>query len=199
MAQRYALLDATTKQIMDVKEWDGKSAWITPDGMQVYMIPEDLYVEIGWQYVQETNSFLKTINSTPGTNVRKIAKIDFMRLFTTTETVRYKLLRLQIANLTEADYMAAVGGDAIKMALVQADVFFDRFDLASEVEMDHPETIVAVNMLGQIGIFGKAPDVTAEHIASRVSQVLAGLSPTPVPVDSEPEEPEPEEPDNSSD
>lgn len=188
--QRYALLDVATKRIMDVKEWDGISAWITPEGMQVYMIPENLYVEIGWQYIQETNSFLKTVNSTPGVDVRKIAKIDFMRLFTTNETVRYKLLRLQISNLTEADYMAAVGGDAVKMALVQADVFFDRFDLASEVEMDHPETVLAVGMLAQIGIFGKEPDVIAEHIAERVSQVLAGLSPTPVPVSPEnPEDP----------
>jgi hypothetical protein len=182
MSQRFAILDQENKTVMSVFQWDGISTWITPQGMQALMIPQNSPVQVGWRYLPETNSFLKTVDS-PSENVRKLAKIDFMRLFTTDEMVRYKLLRMQINALTAADYAAAMAGDAVKMMMIQADVFFDRFDLASEVEMDHPETVQAVELLASTGIFGA--DATPEHIAERIDQVLAGLQPTPVPVPDE--------------
>lgn len=178
---RYAILQNGTNDVLSIVVWDGISVWRTMEGTTALILPSDSPVQVGWRYLPATNSFLKTGSSDPTTPVRRMEKIDFMRLFTTDEMVRYKMLRMQIDALTPADYQAAMAGDALKMVLVQADVYFDRFDLASQLEMDHVETIQGVNMLAQAGIFGVPGEngATAESIAERVELVLAGLQPTP--------------------
>lgn len=176
--QRYALLD-DKNNVFNIVVWDEVSVWQAPVG--AVFLPSGSPVQIGWRYYPETQTFLKLAGSTDPTQpIRKMAKIDFMRLFTVTEMVRYKMLRMQVAALTPADYVAAMSGNAQKMMLVQADVMFDRFDLASELEMEHAETIQGVQMMGQAGIFGNPatdPDVTVDTIAERVEQILAGLMP----------------------
>ena len=187
--QRYALLDSETQTVMRIVVWDGVSTWQVPADASALLIPSNSPVEVGWRYLPATNSFLRAGPNDPTTAIRRMEKIDFMRLFTTMEMVRYKMLRMRINNLTPEDYTDAMMGDAVKMLLVQADVFFDRFDLASQVEMDHAETVMAVDMLAQAGIFGQLgdgeADVTQEYIDDRVSQVLAGLMPGAIPVDEE--------------
>jgi hypothetical protein len=116
-------------------------------------------------------------------SIRRMEKIDFMRLFTTMEMVRYKMLRMAIDNLTQADYTAAMQGDQQKMMLVQADVMFGRFDLASSLEMDHAETIMGVQMMAMAGIFGNVAsgEVTQEYVDQRVERILAGLGSEEIP------------------
>lgn len=196
MTQRYAIINPSTLDVMNVVVWDGESIWKIPDGVQALLLPDTSPVQIGWRYIPITNSFLKNASSDPTAPIRRMEKIDFMRLFKTEELVRYKMLRMMINNLTTEDYMAAMSGDQQKLMLVQADVYFDRFDLASQVEMDHAETVMAIQMLASAGIFGTPGQmgVTTEYVADRVATVLAGLMPNAIPVDPEEPEEEPEVP-----
>lgn len=179
--QRYAILQTDTNTVMSIVVWDEISVWKTPEDTSALMLPANSPVQVGWRYLPDTNSFLRTGTADPTVPTRKMEKIDFMRLFTTDEMVRYKMLRMVIAALNQDDYQAAMSGDAEKMMLIQADVYFDRFDLASELEMDHDETIQGVHMLAAAGIFGTPGqnDVTQEYVDYRVGTVLAGLLPTP--------------------
>lgn len=180
--QRYAILDSTNN-VMSVTVWDGNSVWQTPVGTSALMIPENSPVNVGWRYIPTSNSFLRPGPTDPSMSIRRMEKIDFMRLFTTMEMVRYKMLRMAIDNLTQADYTAAMQGDQQKMMLVQADVMFDRFDLASSLEMDHAETIMGVQMMAMAGIFGNVAsgEVTQEYVDQRVERILAGLGSEEIP------------------
>ena len=190
MTQRYAIIDPSTQTVMNVVVWDGVSTWQIPQGVSALLIPSNSPVQIGWRYVPSTNSFLRAaVSDDPSNPIRRMEKIDFMRLFKTDELVRYKMLRMMINALTTADYQAAMSGDAEKLMLVQADVFLDRFDLASQVEMGHAETVSAIQMLANAGIFGTPGqgDCTTEYVADRVATILAGLMPDAVPLDPAPE------------
>lgn len=180
---RYATLDPQNN-VMSVVVWDGQGPWQVPNN--AILLPDNSPVTTGWRYLPATNSFLASAGGDPNAPIRRLEKIDFMRLFKVDELVRYKLLRLQINSLTQDDYIAAMTGDQSKLMMVQADVYFDRFDLASQVEMDHPETIAALQMLAQAGIFGyvgtEPNHVTQEYVDERVATVLAGLLPNQVPV-----------------
>jgi hypothetical protein len=165
-----------------VTEWDGEGTWMAPNNRTV-MIPYASQIEAGWKYVPMTGSFLEPAPQAEALDgIRRIEKIDFMRLFTTPETVRYKLLRMTVDSLTMADYAAAMAGDQQKLLLVSAGVMFDRFDLASQLELDHPETQQGIGLMGIAGIFGTVGtgpgEVTQEHVNERVAQLIAGVFPS---------------------
>lgn len=167
--------------VVSVTEWDGVGIW-EPVNQPIVVLPPTSGVEAGWKYVATTHSFLEPapLPEAPD-GIHRIEKIDFMRLFTTTETVRYKMVRMAVDALTEADYVAAMTGDQMKLMLVSAGVMFDRFDLASQLELDHPETVQGIQLLAAAGVFGTVGEgpgqVTAEYVAERTAHVMAGMMP----------------------
>ena len=96
----------------------------------------------------------------PPQRLTRIAKIEFSRLFTDGQLIAYLALKAQAKALTAADF-----ADPAKVALVQAAVMFEKFDMLPDlIELDHPETIAGV---GQILV---ANGVVSESEAARILQ-----------------------------
>lgn len=152
--------------VSEVTPWDG-SPFENPPGRTIIVVNDEHPVQVGWVWSPTTNTLYPTV---PIEGPRRVEKIDFMRLFTIEERVRYNALRKQTESLGMEDYMSS---DPYKKMLVSMEVVFKQFDLALKIELDHPETVVGVSLLGMAGIFGDNEAVKAERIA----QVLMGALP----------------------
>lgn len=153
--------------VTEVTPWDG-SPFENPPGRVIIVVSDDHPVQIGWAWSPTTNTLYATV---PTEGPRRVEKIDFMRLFTIEERVRYYALVKQTESLSMADYMS---DDPIKRMMVGLEVIFKQFDLAAKIELDHPETITGLNLLAAAGLFGTNEAVKAE----RISQVLMAVLPT---------------------
>ncbi len=152
--------------VVQVSAWDG-SPFVNPPGRTIVMVADINPVVPGWLFNSTTNT-LHPIAQMAGPN--KVEKIDFMRLFTMEERVRYNALRKQIQSMTAAQYM---GTDPMSQLMIALDIVFDSFDLAAMVELDHHETVQGMGLLAAGGIFGTDP----EHQMLRISQVLTAQVP----------------------
>lgn len=166
--QRIALLIPATMTVDYVVDWNGVGVYPAPLDRLCVFLTEGQNPAQGDYFDQVNGIFKPTVPTTIDGTVRRIEKIDFMRLFTMQETTRYNALRRQVAALTVADYSSS---DPAVQALVSIEVAFNRFDLAAQIELTHPETLGAVNALAYLGIFD------ANEAAQRVLDVLAGIKP----------------------
>jgi len=153
---RYALIEGG--RVTGVSEWDGVTPWAPPASAQAIECPED--VGAGWSY--DGADWLEP--PAPAAEVRRVAKAEFQRLFTTPETVAFNLARRQVAALVPADY---VGGDAQKQALVGLEVFLLRYDALDTIELTHPETAEGLALLVALGVVTEL----------RADAILAGSAP----------------------
>lgn len=153
--------------VTEVNSWDG-SPFMNPPGRTVIIVSDTHAVQVGWLWASSTNTLFPTV---PTLGLRRVEKIDFMRLFTLEERVRYNALRKITQQLTSEDYMSQ---DQMKQLFVALDIVFDSFDLAAMVELDHPETQQGMGLLAAAGVFGSDPS----HQMSRLSQVMAGQMPS---------------------
>jgi len=98
----------------------------------------------------------------PAVRLPVISKIDFSRLFTGEQMVKYLALKAAAKALTPADF-----ADPAKAVTIQAAVMFEKFGLLPDlIELDHPETIAGV---GQILVAaGVLPAPEAERILANV-------------------------------
>lgn len=163
MSKLVVVIDGT---VSEVTQWDG-SPFENPPGRTIIIVSDDHGVQVGWVWSPTTNTLYPTV---PTDGVKKVEKIDFMRLFTIEERVRYNALRKQTELLTAADYMS---NDPMKQMLIGLEVIFKQFDLAAKIELEHPETIQGVQIMAAAGLFGTNEAVKAE----RVSQVLRAVMP----------------------
>lgn len=149
-----------------VETWDG-SPFENPPGRRVVMVDDSHQVKPGWLFNPGTNTLMPTV---PIEGPRRVHKVDFMRLFTLDERVRFNAFKKQVAALAPEDYMSA---DPVKQLLVALEVLFEQLESVELVELDHAETIQGINMIAVAGIFGSDPAVQAVRIA----QVLSGQLP----------------------
>lgn len=161
---RLALILESSYIVDQVVVWSGDATWQNPPGRIVVGLPDNSPVAAGWFYNKDSGAFRPTEPTTG--SVRRIEKIDFMRLFTVEERVRYNALRRQVAGMTVADYE-----DAAKQSLVAAEVMLQQFDLAAQIELDHPETIQGLELMGLLGIFG------TENPDDRIASIRAAVRP----------------------
>lgn len=152
--------------VVQVSAWDG-SPFVNPPGRTIVMVDSSHAVVPGWLFNSTTNT-LHPVAQMAGPN--KIEKIDFMRLFSMEERVRYNALRKIIGGMTASDYEAT---DPMSQLFIALDIVFDAFDLAALVELDHAETIQGLHMLAAGGVFGPDP----AHQTLRISQVLSAQLP----------------------
>lgn len=83
----------------------------------------------------------REVPATPA--VRRLAKIDFSRLFTPGQLVAYLALKAQAKALAPADF-----ADPSQAIVIQAAVMFEKFDLLPDyIELDHPETVAGVSQV----------------------------------------------------
>ena len=153
--------------VTEVTSWDG-SPFSNPPGRVVIMVSDTHAVKVGWLWASATNTLYPTV---PTVGLRRVEKIDFMRLFTLQERVRYNALRKITQQLTSSDYMSQ---EPMKQLFVALDIVFDSFDLAAMIELDHPETQQGMNLLAMAGVFGTEPS----QQMSRLSQIMAGQLPS---------------------
>lgn len=153
--------------VTEVSSWDG-SPFTNPPGRTVIIVSDTHPVQVGWLWASVTNTLFPTV---PTVGARRVEKIDFMRLFTLEERVRYNAIRKITEQLTSEDYMSQ---EPMKQLFVALDIVFGSFDLAALIELDHPETQQGMGLLAAAGIFGNDPN----HQTSRLSQVLAGQLPS---------------------
>jgi hypothetical protein len=92
----------------------------------------------------------------------RISKIDFLRLFTPTESAVFNRKRKEAQLLAPADY-----ADPSKALLVSFEVFLNFFDATDIIELNNADTVSGVTLLSALGVI--APE--------RVAQVLAGTRP----------------------
>ena len=163
MSKLVVVIDGT---VSEVTPWDG-SPFENPPGRTIIVVNDEHPVQVGWVWSPTTNTLYPTV---PTSGPRRVEKIDFMRLFTIEERVKYYALRKQTETLGLEDYMS---NDPMKRMLVSLEVVFKQFDLAEKVELDHAETIAGMNLLAIAGIFGDNEAVKAE----RISQVLMAVMP----------------------
>lgn len=147
--------------VVQVSYWDG-SPFINPPGRTIVMVSSEQAVEPGWLYNLSTNT-LYAVATKAGPN--KIEKIDFMRLFTMEERVRYNALRKTIAAMTASDYASS---DPMMQLFIALDIVFDAFELAAMIELNHPETAQGLELLAAGGVFGSDP----AHQAARTAEIL---------------------------
>lgn len=152
--------------VVQVSAWDG-SPFVNPPGRTIVMVADSNAVVPGWLFNSSTNT-LHPIAQMAGPN--KVEKIDFMRLFTMDERVRYNALRKQIQAMTAADY---ANTDPMTQLFIALDIVFESFDLAAMVELDHAETIQGMGLLAAGGVFGS----DTQHQLLRISQVLTAQLP----------------------
>jgi hypothetical protein len=153
--------------VIQVSAWNG-SPFINPPGRTIIMVGNDSLVVPGWLWNGSTNT-LYPVAQFSGPN--KVEKIEFMRLFTMEERVRYNALRKIVASLTANDYSAT---DPMSQLFIALDIVFDSFDLAALVELDHPETIQGLGLLAAGGVFGS----NSETQTLRITQVLQAQIPS---------------------
>ena len=91
-----------------------------------------------------------------------LPKVDFWRLFTDDEETAFNRARRRVASLTDLDY-----DDPVKARLVAFERFLNRFDATSVVDVDHPETQAAIDLMVSLEI------LTAE----RATQAKLGVCP----------------------
>jgi hypothetical protein len=96
----------------------------------------------------------------PEPEPRRIKKIDFERLYTTSETVAFNVARRQVASLVIADY-----ADPAKAALVGFEIFLRRYDMLDTIELDHPDTVQGMQLAVALGIV--TPARAAEILATQ--------------------------------
>ena len=147
--------------VAQVSYWDG-SPFINPPGRTIVMVSSEQTVEPGWLYNLSTNT-LYPVATQAGPN--KVEKIDFMRLFTMEERVRYNALRKMISGMTAADYSSS---EPMMQLFIALDIVFAAFELAAMIELDHPETRQGLGLLAAGGVFGFDP----EHQARRMGEIL---------------------------
>jgi hypothetical protein len=152
--------------VTEVTSWDG-SPFVNPPNRTVIIVSDTHAVQVGWLWSGSTNTLFPTVQTV---GPRRVEKIDFMRLFTLEERVRYNALRKITDGLTSAEYMSQ---DPMNQLFVALDIVFDSFDLAAMIELDHPETQQGMGLLAAAGVFGTDPS----HQNSRISQVLAAQLP----------------------
>jgi hypothetical protein len=78
----------------------------------------------------------------PRPSPHRLPKVDFWRLFTGEEETAFNRARRRVSGLTDADY-----DDPAKAGLVALERFLNRFDATPIVEVDHPETQAAIDLL----------------------------------------------------
>jgi hypothetical protein len=101
--------------------------------------------------------------SEPPAMPMRVSKIQFSRLFTTAELVAQNIKRKQIAALQPADY-----ANPANAGLVGLEIVLQKLDLLTEfVELDHADTIAAIDLLQTLGVLS----------AERAAAVLAGDAP----------------------
>lgn len=153
--------------VSEVSPWDG-SPFTNPPGRTIIIVSDTHAVQVGWLWNASTNTLYPTVQTV---GPRRVEKIDFMRLFTLEERVRYNALRKITDSLTQEAYLSQ---DPMNQLFVALDIVFDSFDLAAMIELDHPETSQGMGLLAAAGIFGNDPS----HQTSRLSQVLAAQMPS---------------------
>lgn len=153
--------------VTEVASWDG-SPFVNPPGRTIILVADTHTAAVGWIWNPSTSTLYPTA---PTVGFRRVEKIDFMRLFTIEERVRYNALRKITDGLTAAEYSSS---DPMNQLFVALDIVFDSFDLAVMVELDHPETIQGLALLSAGGVFGS----NVENQTVRTAQVLAGQMPT---------------------
>jgi hypothetical protein len=151
-----------------VNPWDGTSFQMPPNRTAVMIDASTTLVNIGDIFNIITNTFTATANGATISQV--VSKADFMRLFTVPERITQNALLAEIAEFTPADYQST---DPMTVALLELQVLYQELGEVLEVQLNYPETIQAVNLMGQVGIFGG----NATVIAERISQVLGGVFP----------------------
>lgn len=152
--------------VESVESWDG-SPFENPPGRRVVMVDDSHQVQPGWIFNPGTNTLISTV---PMQGPKRVNKVDFMRLFTLTERVRFNAFKKQVAALQGADY---VSSDPAKQLLVALEVLFEQLDAVSIVELDHSETVQGIGLLAMAGILGSDP----EAADARVAQILSGQLP----------------------
>lgn len=144
MLNRYAFINSANGIVLNIVQRDDSSLWQTPEGQTAILLTDENLVEIGWVY-NGGDIFSRIPSET------KVEKIDFMRRFTIEETIAMNALRKVVTSLSVPDY-----SDATKQQYVALEIILQRFDLAMQIELAHPETIQAINALVLSGVITQA-------------------------------------------
>jgi hypothetical protein len=148
-----------------VGPWDG-SPFENPPGRRVVMVDDSHQVQPGWLFNPGTNTLIATV---PTVGPHRVNKVDFMRLFTLPERIRFNAFKKQVMGLTPTDYVST---EPSKQLLVALEVLFEQLDAVSIIELNHAETVEGIGLLAMSGILGDS-----ETAATRMSEILAGQLP----------------------
>jgi hypothetical protein len=125
--------------------WDGITPWEPPAGTTAIPCPDN--VAIGYTY----DGAEWTPPSAPPPEVRKVGKIDFIRLFTPAEEEAFDLASLRANALTPDNF-----GAPENAGLRALRSFLRRYDPLDVIELTHPETIAGMGLLVALGILTQA-------------------------------------------
>jgi hypothetical protein len=156
--------------IYNIVTWDGVSSIPINFGDQAYIVPSANSVANGWVYNPGTSQFVApqpnvTIDSNGNFN---IDKIYFLRLFTIPETLLINQIQCQISELTSNSYSST---DPTTQLLLNAEVFFQRFDATSVIELNDIDTQQGLGLFAELGVFG----ANTANQSTRIAQITAGI------------------------
>lgn len=154
--------------VESVNPWTGAAFQVPPGRTSVMIDASTTQVGVGYLFNIVTNSFTPTANGAVIQQV--VSKADFMRLFTIPERITMNALLAQVAQFTPQDYQST---DPATQALLALQVLYEELQEVTAVQLNYPETIQAVNLMAEVGIFGGNATVQAE----RIQEVLGGIFP----------------------
>ncbi len=86
-----------------------------------------------------------------------ILKVDFFRLFSLDENIRYNKLKRTIAALALVDY-----DDPNKQPYIALEVLMERFNSTAIVSLGHPETLMGCQLLVAVGVLDAVPQAVLD-------------------------------------
>lgn len=126
-------------------------------------LESEAQVDIGWSYVEGT--FSPPIPVILPSQPHRVSKIDFYRLFTDPQKTQLNAWRKATSALTVEDY-----SDPAKGLIIQLEIVFQLFEMPSEfIELDNPDTQLALMLLSYAGVFGNDEEVAAAEMARIIS------------------------------
>lgn len=151
MLNRYAFINSANGYVDSIVQMDDSIPWEAPAGQTAILLSDDNPVQVGWTY-NGGETFSKIQGET------KIDRLEFMRRFTTEETIAMNVVRKTIMFMTAADYQ-----DPTKQYLTELEIILQRFNISPQIDLEHPETISALTALANAGV------VTQERIPDILS------------------------------
>lgn len=139
------------------------------DAPNMVLLGEGEPVPLGQQWTGEA-----WITPPPPPRPIRVTRLDFLRLFTFAEQVRYETEKTKKAALTTEEW--ADPAPSMDVLLLRAfAIFQNMFDALGEglLELGHPDTVEAMDVFAALGVFGSDPVV----IAARVQAILSNAKP----------------------